>query len=481
MTFSFRQLRSVFRLALGGLFILAAFGGTEGYAQSGIRSVESISQGGSVSALGASTSALYTNPANLTVGSTGGYEVRLLDIRGYTGGDLFQFNHYNETFASGQTLTSDRVNQTLDSWFGDKQRSGATYLDVVPLSFTYRPEDTQWAVGGGLRIRSGVKTSVNRGLFDLLLRGTEPERTVPVNGRYHAVNTIDVTGAFSYAFESIPLSVGVSPRVIFGTGYADGELTSEVTLNDEAYLHEFDYTARAAGMLSREVYDGFNAFRPSPMQDASFQVQGEVAGLGAGIDLGGTYEVQPGLFVSMSVTDLGWIRWNNDAQTVTPQNNEFRFEGIELNRQQLRSEFDGDVPEYVRHQVDSLARAAYQDVDRERAPFVTGLPTAVQMNGTWNRGRYTVTGGTAVGFNSAAGTVSPTPAFHTGGEVQFGPVPLRAGVRLFGTQAATFAGGAGLHLGAYRFDIGVSVTPSTSFLGSGARYAIGVSLATIQF
>jgi hypothetical protein len=77
--------------------------------------------------------------------------------------------------------------------------------------------------------------------------------------------------------------------------------------------------------------------------------------------------------------------------------------------------------------------------------------------------------------------VSAEPVVHLGGELRLGPVPLRAGVRLGGPQAVTLAGGLGLDAGGYRFDVGVSVTPSTSTLGQGGRYALGLSLATVRF
>jgi hypothetical protein len=70
---------------------------------------------------------------------------------------------------------------------------------------------------------------------------------------------------------------------------------------------------------------------------------------------------------------------------------------------------------------------------------------------------------------------------HVGGEYELGPVPLRAGARVFGSRAATLSFGTGLHLGGYAFDLGASVTPSSSTLGAGARYAVGFSLATMRF
>lgn len=476
-----RHVRSIIGVLVSVGLVCVLFGGTAAWAQSGVRSLHAIATGGGASALSSPTTALYTNPAHLAVGEKdAAIEVRFFDVRSYAGGDLFQFERYNETLASGKSLTRAQLDSQLDSWFEGEQRTGAAYAAFVPIAITYRPLDARWAVGGGLRFRGVSETSVNRGVLDLLLRGTGTERTIPVNGRYTAFSAVDVTGAFSYAFKSIPLSVGVSPRLIVGTDFGDGTLDSTVEVTEEALTHTFDYTARAAGPISTEVYDAFNAFE-GPFLPEDARVGSGVSGFGVGVDLGATYEVQPGLFVSMSVTDLGVIQWSDEAQTVTPANNEFRFEGLEFNLQRLENEFDGNVLDYAEHQVDSLARAAYQDVERDRSGFSSSLPTAVHVNGTWRQGRYTLNGGATVGLNSEAGAVSPSPAAYAGGEVRFGPVPLRAGVRVGGPQAVTFSGGLGLHLSGYQFELGASVTPSTSLLGKGARYAVGISLATVRF
>jgi hypothetical protein len=87
----------------------------------------------------------------------------------------------------------------------------------------------------------------------------------------------------------------------------------------------------------------------------------------------------------------------------------------------------------------------------------------------------------SVGLNKEAGAVPDPAAVHVGGTLNLGPVPIRAGARFFGTQAVTLSGGVGLDLGFYRFDLGASLTPDTSTLGSGARYAVSLSLATIRF
>lgn len=467
-------------LSSAGVLLLLGLLATPAQAQSGMRSVDAVGTGGGTAVLASPTQSLYTNPANLTVGprrST--YELQLFDLGAYAGGDLLQFNHYNDHLTSGETLSQSEATSILQDWFGGSMRSVNQYAEFVPVSMTYRPAEKSWAAGGGLRFRAFGNTQMSGGLFDLLLRGTGEDRTVPLDGHFRYYNTMELTGAFSYRLSSVPLSLGVSPKIIFGSAYAGGTLRSQVTVSDTSLTHRYFYTAQAAGPFSTGLFDTFDAFSADPMQqvlDGSFGI----AGMGAGLDLGATYTVRPDLYASLSITDLSFIRWFGDAQTVTPQQNLFEFEGVNLSPAGIR-EFDGSVGDYVKHQVDSLAQDAYRNVDRDRSGFASGLPTTVHLSSTWNQGDVLVNGGISVGINRKPGATPRPLAVHGGGEVSLGPVPLRAGLRLWGTQAVTLAGGAGLDLGAYRFDLGVSATPTTSFLGKGARYAVRVSFATIRF
>lgn len=453
------------------------------HAQSGMRSVRAVGTGGGSSVLDTGPAALYSNPANLTVGpQEHSLEVQLLRIGTYAGGDFYQFDRSDPLFFdTEEALSSDEQKAILDEWFDSGQRNADTYLEVVPLSVTYRPSDASWAAGFGIRGRAFQTSALNKGVFDVLLRGTNPDRTVPVNGRTRVYSTIDFTGSFSYRLSSLPLSVGISPRIILGAGHADGTLDSRVTVSGDSLTHRFNYTARASGALSTGLLDTFDAFSSDLSEDV-FEGSTGIAGTGVGIDIGATYTVRPNLHVSASITDLGFVNWNTDAQTVTPSDNSFRFEGVTLDLDRLENEFDDDIGEYVTDQVDSLAQEAYQYVERDRSSYTTGLPTTLHLNGTWEPvSLVTLNGGLSVGLNEEAGAVPDPAALHLGSTLHLGPFPIRAGVRLLGTQAATLSGGFGIHLGFYRLDVGVSLTPSTSTLGSGARYAASVSLATIRF
>ncbi len=480
MRSSFRFVPLLFALFLGVLF--AGGGTTDARAQSGMRSVGAVGSGGGTSALDTGPAVMYSNPANLTVGpATHNVEIQLLRVGTYVGGDLLQYNNYNTLFEEREKVLSDeREKEVLDDWFGSSQRSAATYVEVTPVAVAYRPDDAQWAMGMGLRSRTIQKTGTNRGLLDILLRGTNPGgtegRTVPLDGRSRVYSTVDVRGSFSYRFPDWSLSVGVSPSFILGLAYSDMDFNSTVTIGDDDVVHKFDYTARAAGAASA-VYDNFNAFESSPINTSTDDLtnsSGSVSGVGGGLDLGATYTVRPGLHTSVSITDLGLVRWSEDAQTVTPKHNEFRFGGLDS------GDFNGDIGDRLETQLDSLSREVYQEVERDRSSFTTGLPTALHLNSTWDQGIVILNGGVSVSLNDAAGAVPDPLAVHLGSKLDAGPVPIRVGMRALGPQAFTFSSGFGLDVGTYNVEIGASFTPSTAALGSGARYAVSFSLGTIR-
>jgi hypothetical protein len=471
MTFS-RPSLSVFLLALVWIGLA---GPMDARAQSGLRSVEAVETGGGTSALSTGPAALYSNPANLTVGPVEhNLEIQLFRIGAYAGGNLYQFNHYNNLFVDNSTaLSNEEEKSLLNDWFGNSKRRASTYVSVTPLALTYRPDSGKWGMGLGIRSRTIQTAGVDKGLLDLLLRGTSPARDIPINADSRAYSTVDIKGAFSYRLSSLPLSIGVSPSVIFGLGYSGMNFNSTASANGDSLLHRFDYTAQAAGPPSTG-YDNFNAFSGDPVDGDLAGSPDGIVGIGGGVDLGATYKIRPDLHASMSITDLGLIKWSGDAQTVTPKNNTFRFDGVEP------SALNGDLGDQLESEVDSLLQKAYEDVNRDRSSFTTGLPTTLHVSSTWDQGIVIVNGGVSVGLNQDAGAVPDPVAVHVGSTLDAGPIPLRAGVRFFGAQAVTFSGGLGLDVGFYKLDLGASVTPSTSTLGSGARYAISFSLGTIR-
>lgn len=466
---------------LGALLLLALAAGPA-HAQFETRGVALLGTGGGGPAYVYGTDALLFNPANLVLdGEYGRVTVTLGNVYAFSGGDLLQFAPYTELLQSGRVLTSEEVGTALDDWFGDAEtlRHAGLTADAVPLAFAYRR--STWAVGAAVRARSYHHVSLNRGWLDLLLVGTGEDRSVPMNGAFRSLSTIDVSVAYSHRFPELGLAVGIAPKVVLGTTYSDGTFASTADVTADAIVHRFAYEVKAAGALNSGVVGAIHPWTSDPFADVSMSNPfGGVSGTGFGVDLGATYQLRPDLRVALSLTDLGTVSWSMDAQTITPVNAEFRFEGLELDRDRLDDEFDGKLGDYAESVLDSLARDAYEQVERVDGAFSTALPAGLHLGGAWRPiRRATVNAGTSVALNDAAGNLGGGAVFYAGGEYRLGPVPLRTGVRVGGSGAFTVGAGIGVRTRVYEMGLSVAVSPRTDLMGRGGRYTLGFTLASV--
>ncbi|QXD15034.1 hypothetical protein GQ464_016750 [Rhodocaloribacter litoris] len=462
--------------------LLCGLSGPDARGQAETRGVALLGTAGGGPAFVRGNDAILFNPANLVLSDRGARAVLTLgNTFAYSGGSLLQFNYYNDYLAAGRHLGEAEITRMLDGWFGaaeaNELRRAGLYADVVPLAVTVR--GGAWAFGLAVRARSHNSFGVNRGWLDLLLRGTGENRDLPLDATFHTLATTEVSLAFSRRFDR--LLVGVAPKLVLGTSYVDGTYTATVSITDEALIQTFDYTIRAAGSFSRDFLDAVDLFKASPFEEASFSGPfGPVAGKGLGLDLGLTYVAAPGVLVAASVTDLGSVAWDGDAQTLSPVNHTFRFEGLELNQSRINDEFDGSLGRYARSVLDSLARDAYDEVHRVHGGFSTALPAAFHFGSAWYKGRTTLNMGLSMALNDAPGNPTRKPSFHAGIEHRLGPVPLRTGVRYGGDGALTIGAGLGLRTRAYEFGLSVAATPKTDMMGHGGRYTLALSLVNIH-
>ena len=451
-------------------------------AQVETRGASMLGTGGGGPAFVRDNDAITFNPANLLLSDRGARVVLTLgNTSAFSGGDLFQFNYYNDFFTGGRSLTDADVSEVLDGWFGsteaNEQRTAGLYAEFVPLALTVRRDS--WAIGVAVRARSFNRVGINRGWLDLVLRGLDENRNIPIDGSFASMATTEVSVALNHRMGR--LLVGVAPKVVFGTSYSRGVFTSTASVSDDAVTHDFDYTIRTAGAISRDFFNTFDLFQSDPFSDVSFSNPfGSVAGKGFGVDLGLTYLASQNVLVSVSLTDLGSVSWDTDAQVVTPTNRSFRFEGLELDTGRINDEFDGDVGSYAENVLDSLAREAYDDVNRAPGGFSTSLPTALHFGSAWYFGRLSMNMGLSKALNDAPGNLTQKASFHAGGEYRLGPFPLRAGFRFGGNGALTIGGGIGLRTGVYEFGIAVSASPKSDTMGAGGRYSVALSLVNIH-
>ena len=463
------------------------------HAQVDTRGVSMISTAGGGPAFVRDTDAIFHNPANLWLDERGSRFVMTLgSVQAFGGGSLVQFSHYNDSFTQGNELTTADMRAVLDDWMGPldsgKIRSLGVHAEVVPLAIAFRGYG--WGGGFAIRTRTYNKIGFSRGLFDLLLVGTNQDGTFPVNVDIRSLATTELSFAFSKMFSRQRLSVGIAPKVVLGLNYAQTTMDSDVILNDGAITHNFDYQIQVAGNFNKDIGDAVNLFESSGFLtdadpynfDDPFSA---IAGKGLGIDFGATYELQQNLVVAASFTDIGYVNWTKNADAVSPSGTAFEFNGLDLDLDRVDEEYDGDYGAYIEDYFNGLVEDAYEEVTRRKGSFKSSLPAAFHAGGSWHvkRGLFVVNAGTSIGLNKAAGNLSRKPSLHLGAELHPGrrfSFPIRTGVRVGGGGALTLGFGFGIQTPVYDLSIGVAATPNSTLMGGGGRYAVGLSLATFR-
>lgn len=120
------------------------------------------------------------------------------------------------------------------------------------------------------------------------------------------------------------LRIGMKAKLLIGLGYANADLSgTNATLGNDAWVMNVNGTMNVAGggyMTHKQGSNemtGYKDFTPG------------VNGLGIGVDLGVTYNMEkllPGLTLSAAVTDLGVMSW--DCARAGATNKQFRFDGF---------------------------------------------------------------------------------------------------------------------------------------------------------
>ncbi len=430
------------------------------------------------------TDALFLNPANLQ--QTPGMHIALFQVGALTGGNLLRFDLYNQYLASGQRLTGTEVEPLLNSWFGNETalRTLGSSSQFIPFSLVYSTATQSF--GLALRMRQHQRMRLNRGLLDILLKGTGEDRSVALNGSLQTMSFSEVVLGYARNLMDGRLQIGIAPRILFGAQATDASLESTVTFSSGTIRHTYTYQIRVAGALN-DMLEGFDLFdNPEPNDRALDTFGKQMAGLGSngtgfGISLGARYQVTPRLHVGISLTDVGAIRWTTQARSYTPVQSVFEFDGITLDLQRLRDEYDGNFGEYLSDQLDSLARAAYEEVRITQTRFRSPLPAALHTGAAYSLGKTTTIGlSISLGLNDAAGNLSRQPLVTLAGRTRVLVFPLFAGIRGGGEGALTLFGGTGLRLGPFSLLLGAAGTPKSSLMGTGSRFGVMIALVGLN-
>jgi hypothetical protein len=184
------------------------------------------------------------------------------------------------------------------------------------------------------------------------------------------------------------LRIGIKGKLLFGIAAASVENNSfGLTVNTD-YTHtlDADLSVNMSGPVTVEqqtsavnikniAFHSRDVFKTS---DDTWDFLEGRQNLGLGLDIGATFDLTEQIFLSASVTDLGFIRWKKDL-TNLKTDNQFKFSGLNMT-----DYFSGDktLSEIGTDLADSLTNTFM--LSNTRQPFTTYLPFGISLAGSYN-------------------------------------------------------------------------------------------------
>ncbi|MEX2411795.1 MAG: DUF5723 family protein [Candidatus Paceibacterota bacterium] len=349
---------------------------------------------------------------------------------------------------------------------GSDRRNLMSQVDLHWLGVSWRGENRAYAFA--LRTRIGNQYQIGKGIYDEI--SDIPNNLGLVNQsfnqRYQVLHEVSFGYAESFTFlngQSPGISefvIGIAPKlVISGGSYEVGY--SNVYSFDEVnslWNRDVSYSQISSGVFSGNDVSTFSnrSAAIQNIQDSGYRNLFDPTGFGAGIDLGISYSLHLGpnynafkepsyqsdrsLRLSLSITDIGLIRIQNDP---------YQFELIEQQSGRLRSGsqsnilFTGALNEFYQFLMEFGDLHNFQSGSETRETYNLLLPASIQTGFMFHYDWFKLMADASYSIIESAfkpdGFVT-----YIGTEIRpFKYLPIRAGTRLSNNYTAYYSFGAG--------------------------------------
>lgn len=255
--------------------------------------------------------------------------------KGNVGVSTFLYPYKNDqltTFMSG-TVDADEFLSKLDK----DTRMGMNY-DMTIAAAGFR------AWGGFMSLDVSLHSEgsmlIPKGLFEFAKKGFQKSSYSFGGMAFNTMNYASVN--LGYSHEVIEgLRVGGNIKYLAGLAHADLTVSKfDIEMSEDRWLIESQISGQGASFGTTEVKVDENGY----ITDMEFGSTPKSSGLG--IDLGVEYDLNkyvPGLIVSASVVDLGFIKWNSMMKVQNP-NNKIEFSGFnEIDYDDMESSVENEL------------------------------------------------------------------------------------------------------------------------------------------
>lgn len=473
------------------------------FAQSRHYSSQSLAMGSGGTAYVTGFNANFINPANLMLDT---YKAKntfgVMGIGFKAGGDLANVAVYNKYLTTGELIAGETRVNMLNEWFGensDNVRELSSTFSMSPIGLSHRGRKQAFSLAS--RVRLTQDFSINKGLAELVTYGLDGDvfstpTPIDFNHRMVAFGEISLGYAMEFDFIKIPdlpfakniqLFVGAAPKYLYGGYTTNLDFNSTLQIeratqnNPFTVTHTFNYNLQTIGELSNQLqaYEAaYNLDKNAKFGDyVDYEGDdlGEAQATGWGLDMGATLQMDVSslpiplfagkkkiLRVSMSVTDLGSLSFDQDASNVYA-NGEFSYVGAQ----------DGDqVGDFFDNLGDSLQSDVYGNFDAEIIGSVDyNLPSMYNFGASLEMGKLLLAMDYGIGFNNN-GINSDRSVMNLGAQYRLlGFIPLRVGTRIGGYSSASYSAGFGLDFSFLEFTVGASTVANSTKHGTAAGVA----------
>ncbi len=174
-----------------------------------------------------------------------------------------------------------------------------------------------------LNLKSFTGAYIPKDIFTFLKAGQTDVTTEYDASNITATTQNYVELAFGHARNiTDKLSVGAKVKLLFGAAYSKGHVD-----NMKIYMSDNKWIINQSSTLIGSKGLNFNTKSDGEIEELKFDNFG-LAGFGVGLDLGAIYKIDDNINVSLAVTDIGFISWN-DCVYAENKNKEFEFTGFD--------------------------------------------------------------------------------------------------------------------------------------------------------